>query len=85
MDKKDKVKVLALLEAYRLHVDDKKEQNADHAIRVCQAIIANVFGYSNRANWSDDIQSAGLIDYGHEADKYEQYKTLTSIVTGIRI
>lgn len=81
----DKVKVLALLEAYRLHADDKKEQNADHAIRVCQAIIASVFGYSSRSNWSDDIQSEGLIDYGHEADKYEQYKTLTDIVNGIRI
>lgn len=83
--KKQKVEVLALLEAYRLLVDNKKENNPDHAIRVCQAIVAGVFGYDSRANWSDDVQAAGLIDYGHDVDCYEQYKTLTEATKEVRL
>jgi len=83
MEHKNKLAVLALLEAYRLLADDKKELNADHAIRVCQAIIAKVLGFDGRNSWTDEIKSAGLIDYRYDADKYEQYKKLTDIVNGM--
>lgn len=85
MEQENKVKVMAVLEAYRLHVGNEKGQNIDYVIRVCQAIIAQVFGYTSRTNWSDDIQAAGLIDYGHDTDTFEQYKRLTDIVDEIKI
>ena len=80
MEHKNKLAVLALLEAYRLLADDKKEQNADHAIRVCQAIIAKVLGFDGRNSWTSEIHVAGLIDYRHDVDKAEQYKKLTNLV-----
>ena len=83
--KKHKVELLALLESYRLLVDSKKENNPDHAIRVCQAIIASAFGYENRADWTGAIQAASLIDYGHDVDWYEQYKTLTESIKGVQL
>ena len=82
MEHKNKLAVLALLEAYRLLSNEKKEQNADHAIRMCQAIIAKVLGFDGRNSWTDEIKSAGLIDYRYDADKYEQYKKLTDLVNG---
>ncbi len=88
MNEKDKVKVLALMEAYRLKIEYSPDSNnADYAIRVCQAIIANLFGYKSRADWTDDIKAAGLIDYEyHDGDEhYERYKALTEIVNAIRI
>ena len=85
MNKKNKVEILALLEAYRLYVDDIKANNIDNSIRVCQAIIAGVFGYNSRADWADDIHLAKLIDYGYEADTKKQYFTLTEIVKEIKI
>ena len=75
--KKDKIKVLALLEAYRLLVNSRKEDNIDHVIRVTSAIIADIFGYHSRADWSEEIRLAELIDYGYDADLDEQYKNLT--------
>ena len=85
MDKENKVKILALLEAYRLFKNDVKEDNVDHVIRICQAIIADVFGYNSRADWADDIRIAGLIDYSYGVDTKEQYKILTDIVSEIKI
>ena len=83
--KKHKVELLALLESYRLLVDSKKENNPDHAIRVCQAIIAGAFGYESRTDWTRAIQAAGLIDYRHDVDWYEQYKTLTESIKGVQL
>lgn len=74
---------MALLEAYRIYSGDKKERNADHAIRVCQAIIAKVFGYESRADWSDEVRTAWLIDDNYDTDKKEQYKKLTDMVNNI--
>jgi hypothetical protein len=85
MNKKNRLEVLSLLEAYRIKSEADREDNADHAIRVCQAIVANVFGYANRNNWTDDIKAAGLIDYGFDADVHAQYKALTNIVNNIKI
>ncbi len=88
MNEQDKVKVLALLEAYRLYVDknQKTERNPDHCIRVCSAIIAHLFGYTSRADWTDAIVAAGLIDYrDNAADPYERYKALTALADNIRV
>jgi hypothetical protein len=46
MNKGNRVKVSAMLEAYRMKAEYDRERNPDHAIRVCQAIIANAFGCS---------------------------------------
>ena len=82
---KTKVNVLAVLEAYRLFADAKKERNADHAIRVCQAIIAGVFGFDNRADWIDEVVAAELINYGHDVDCRKQYEALTEVTSKIKI
>lgn|GEM_PF-4723895 len=83
--KNHKVEILALFEAYRLLVNRKKENNPDHAIRICQAIIADVFGYKSRADWSEDIRLAGLIDYGYDVDYNEQYEKLHNTVREIKM
>ena len=83
--KSSKTNVLALLEAYRLYSGTANEKNTDHAIRICQAIIADAFGYKSRADWSEDIRAANLIDYGYNADFKEQYRRLTDIVRNIKI
>jgi hypothetical protein len=80
MDKKRQIEVLALLEAYRIKAERGKERSVDFAIRVCQAIIASVFGYAGRADWTDDIQEAGLIDYSFDVNANDQYKALTELV-----
>jgi len=74
------IEVMALLEAYRLLVDSRKENNPDHCIRVCQAIVAGVFGYNSRNEWTDAIQTAGLVSYNHDVDLHEQYKALNEKV-----
>lgn len=85
VDKNNKVAVLALLEAYRIKVEASRENHHDHAIRVCQAIVARAFGYTNRADWTGDIKTAGLIDYGYDVNANEQYKALTAIVNNIKM
>jgi hypothetical protein len=74
------VEVLALLETYRIKSEHGKEHSVDFAIRVCQAVIASMFGYAGRADWTDDIQEAGLIDYSFDVDANDQYKALTELV-----
>lgn len=86
MNKEDKLKILALLEAHRLYVDSKREPiNPDFELRVCEAIIAEIFGYTDRADWSEEIQNAGLINYGYDIDKKQQYFNLSEIVRKIKI
>ena len=81
----NKVRVLALLEAYRLYENHKKEINVDHVLRVASAIVADAFGFSSRADWCDEINKLKLVDYGHEVDLWNQYKQLTELVHNIEI
>lgn len=91
MDKlfyEDKLKILALLEAHRLYVESKSNQepiNLDFELRVCEAIIAEILGFNNRVDWSEAIQNAGLINYGYDVDKKQQYFNLSEIVRKIKI
>jgi hypothetical protein len=83
MVQRNKIEVLALLEAYRIKAGTDRESNTDTAIRVCQAIIAKAYGFDGRAAWTDGVMAAGLIDYGHEVDVCRQYKNLTALVENI--
>ena len=78
------IEVMALLEAYRLLVDSRKENNPDHCIRVCQAIVAGVFGYNSRNEWTDAIQTAGLVSYSDDVNLHEQYIALNEKVKETR-
>ena len=44
--------VLKEMETFRKRCEDNHETNVDWAIRVCEAIIAEKAGYSNRASWN---------------------------------
>lgn len=84
----DKLKILALLEAHRLYVESKSKQepiSPDFELRVCEAIVAEILGFNNRVDWSEAIQNAGLIDYGYNVDKKQQYFNLSDIVKNIKI
>jgi hypothetical protein len=85
LDKQSRVKVMALLEAYRIKAGAYKGNNVGHAIRVCQAIIARLFGYTSRSDWTEDINAAGLIDYESGVDAHEQYKAAMDIAGSIKI
>lgn len=63
---------LAATEAYRLK--GGSNDDADYAIRVCQAIIAEALGYKGRTEWTGKIQSEGLLSYN--GDYKEQYNSL---------
>lgn len=84
MDKESKLKILALLEAHRLYANSK-QASLDFALRVCVAIVAKVLGYDNRADWTDEIQKLGLIDYSYGVDTKQQYFELTDMVNDIKI
>lgn len=63
---------LAATEAYRLKGGNNDD--ADYAIRVCQAIVAEALGYKGRTEWTGKIQSEGLLSYN--GDYKEQYNSL---------
>ncbi len=72
---------LAAMEAFRLK--GGRHEPADYAIRVCESLIAEILGFKHRDEWTEEIQSEGLIDYGNynrpvfEDDYKQQYKTLS--------
>lgn len=77
---------MALLEAYRLKAETEKPEFPDTALRTCQAIIAGVFGFNCRDEWTNEIKAAGLIDYNdHEVDPGERYRKLHAIVKDIKL
>jgi hypothetical protein len=73
------IKLMAVLEAYRLKVDNNRRENSnpDHCIRICQAIIADYLELPKRcAERNDMMKNAGLINYDIHTDWKEQYKNL---------
>ena len=67
---------LAATEAYRLK--GGSNDNADYAIRVCQAIVAEALGYKGRTEWTGKIQSEGLLSYN--GDHELQYTELVKLM-----
>lgn len=52
------IEILAILENLRL-----RNPNDDGILRVASACVATCFGYRTRAEWKEECQHLGLVDY----------------------
>lgn len=53
------IELLAILENLRI-----SHPNDDYILRVASAIVAKSFGYNSRADWTEKVREAELVEYG---------------------
>lgn len=54
----EQLELLSQLEKFRKR-HERKSEPSDWAIRMCQAIVAHSFGFTNRNQWTDLLKKQG--------------------------
>lgn len=65
------IEILAVLENLRL-----RHQSEDSILRIASACVAACFGYKSRAEWTEECERFGLVDYSDKAAAEINYQKL---------
>lgn len=74
------IEILAALENLRIRIGQRKD--ADYALRVASAIVAESIGYKGRSEWSSLLREQGLTASEYDPDGIERAEVLYNCAMG---
>lgn len=74
------IEILAALENLRIRIGQKED--ADYALRVASAIVAEAIGYKDRYTWSSRLRKQGLTASEYDPDGKDRAEVLYNCAMG---
>lgn len=74
------IEILAALENLRIKIGRKED--ADYALRVASAIVANAIGYKDRYTWAHQLREQGLTASEYDPDGKDRAEILYNCAMG---